>query len=487
MKLEFKPINIDGKIKEYRQSTLQDFLENNRKINSLLIVNCTEEIILSMLTNSFEKNLGISILQTNNFTSELNNNILRFGFQFILVPENELKKINFNKYIILFQKTIDDIEYFLIELTEIKYPLEFTKSILLFTSGSSGVRKVVKISHRAILSCAKFMSEKMAMSYKDCELIYAQLDHAFCLGRILSCGLVKTPFCFLNSSQMLKPSSIEKMINLQHLTGLSTMPSVLFSILSIKRYSLEFSHKLRYIQMGGMFLPAERKKFILNKLPNTKIFVNYGMTEYMRATFYDISEFPNKLNTEGCPAKDTEIKISQINNNEISSELENKNIGEILIKGAHLCDGYINKTEWGKRITEDGFFKTGDLGYLDNDGFLVHQGRKDKTFNYQGKLFNSDDLCETFLEKYPDFKDKITIIPLRKENSLKDYEVYLCVIKDDFSSIKKEEQAFIKKFFITLGLSVSIKYFEREFPRTQNGKISYGEIKKILLDKKKNN
>ena len=154
------------------------------------------------------------------------------------------------------------------------------------------------------------MSEKMTMSFQDNELIYAQLDHAFCLGRILSCGLVDAPFCFLNSSQMLKPTSIEKIINLENLNGLSTMPSVLFSILSIKKYALDLSRKLRYIQMGGMFLPAERKKFIMDKLPNTKIFVNYGMTEYMRATFYDISEFPNKLNTEGLPAKDTEIMIS---------------------------------------------------------------------------------------------------------------------------------------------------------------------------------
>ena len=77
----------------------------------------------------------------------------------------------------------------------------------------------------------------MKMIQQDKEVIYAQLDHAFCLGRIISCGLVSNPFCFLNSSQMLKPSSIEKIMDLEKLSGLSTMPSVLFSILSVEKYS----------------------------------------------------------------------------------------------------------------------------------------------------------------------------------------------------------------------------------------------------------
>ena len=482
MKLDFKPINIDGSIKKYKQLDLLNFLYINDQIQNILSINCPEEIILSLLMFSFEENIGLSILKTNNFLSEFKENILIFRFQFLILPKSDLKNINFNKYKILFKLVINEVEYNIIQLVEIGQELEFKKSILLFTSGSSGVRKIVKISHKAIISCSKFMAKKMKMIEQDKEVIYAQLDHAFCLGRIISCGLVSNPFCFLSSSQMLKPSSIEKIMDLKKLSGLSTMPSVLFSILSIEKYSQNFSNKLRYIQMGGMFLPPERKKFIIEKLPKTKIFLNYGMTEYMRATFFDISKYTHKLNTEGIPADDTEIKISNYRNFNDTDDLGDEKIGEILIKGAHLCDGYINKKEWTKRITKEGFFKTGDLGFIDEDGFLIHKGRLDKTFNFQGKLFNSDNLENQLLKKYSYLKDKITIIPIRKENSLKDYEVFVCIIKKEISTIDKNEEMIVKKFFRSLGLTVAIKYFEVDFPRTQNGKISFGEIKKVLLD-----
>ena len=74
-------------------------------------------------------------------------------------------------------------------------------------------------------------------------------------------------------------------------------------------------------------------------------------------------------------------------------------------------------------------------------------------------------------------------MPLRKTNSLKDYEVFVCMITDEVSTISKEEQSLIKKFYINLGLTISLKFFVGDFPRTQNGKISFGEIKKILLEK----
>ena len=482
MKLEFRPINIDGSLKKYRQLDLEDFLSLNDEIHSILCINCPEEIILSLLKISFEKDIGLSILKTNNLISEFKNNILKFKFKFLLLPQFELNSLGFSKYKIIYKLFINEIEYDFIKLIEIGSELEFKKSILLFTSGSSGVRKIVNISHKAIINCSKFMAKQMSMTPLDKEVIYAQLDHAFCLGRILSCGLVSNPFCFLNSSVMLKPSSIEKIMKLKKVSGLSTMPSVLFSILSIEKYSLDFSNKLRYIQMGGMFLPADRKQFIIDRLPNTKIFLNYGMTEYMRATFYDISKYQHKLNTEGYPADDTEIKISNYENLDNTHDFKDEKIGEILIKGAHLCEGYLNKKEWDKRITKEGFFKTGDLGLIDNDGFLIHKGRKDKTFNFQGKLFNSDNLADELIKKYSYLKDKIIIFPIRKENSLKDYEVFVCLIKEDFSTINREEEITLKKFYRSLGLTVSIKYFKFNFPRTQNGKISYGEIKKVLLD-----
>ena len=74
------------------------------------------------------------------------------------------------------------------------------------------------------------------------------------------------------------------------------MPSVLYGILSNNVYSDFFSKKLKYVQIGAMFLPSNKKIEIANKLPKTKIYAHYGMTEYMRATFFEISHNLEKAN-----------------------------------------------------------------------------------------------------------------------------------------------------------------------------------------------
>ena len=81
-----------------------------------------------------------------------------------------------------------------------------------------------------------------------------------------------------------------------------------------------------------MFFNCRKKKIYHRKTSNTKIFLNYGMTEYMRATFFDISKYPHKLNTEGFPADDTEIKISNYRNFNDKYDLGMKKLVKYLLK-----------------------------------------------------------------------------------------------------------------------------------------------------------
>ena len=485
MKLEFKSFNAENKYKVLNISNLNNIFRDNLLIESVLVINGTEELILYLIKVSFEENIGLSILNTNDFKSDLKN-ILKFNFVTLLIPKDQLKDAFKNQEFKLINTLeIESKEYCLIELINLKSKLKYEKSIILFTSGSSGLRKPVKISHKSMLDCANFMADSMLMNQYDKEIIYAQLDHAFAIGRILSCAIKGSSFCFWDSKKMLRPTSIEKIMSIPGLNGFSSMPSVLFSILSINRYASYFAKSLKYVQMGAMYLPAERKNFILNKLPGSRIFVHYGMTEYMRATFFDISKYPNKLITEGPPSKATEIKILNLKDFE-NKTMDNKNeiFGEILIKGPHLCEGYLDKDEWDKRVTKDGFFMTGDIGFLDKDGFLIHKGRKDNTFNFQGKLFNCKNLLNQLVKEFEYLKDKALVIPFRDENSLKDFEVFVCIINNSSFDKENDEKIKIKKYFAKLGLSISVKHFEDDFPRTQNGKIAYGKILKMISKSK---
>ena len=87
-----------------------------------------------------------------------------------------------------------------------------------------------------------------------------------------------------------------------------------------------------------------------------------------------------KIESVGKPAHDVEIKI--VTNDENTNN-ESK-VGEVLIKGPNVIDEYWRDTG-GKYKIKDGWIKTGDLGFFDNDGYLYLRGRKDDVINVSGE------------------------------------------------------------------------------------------------------
>ena len=484
MELNFNYLSKTNNDEEYI-IILKNVFPKNFHDKDILVVNVHEKIILWMLENSFRNNSGLSILQYDAKDSLLDQIIQKNKFRYLFLPKSCLLDISVN-FSEIFSLKIYETEYIFVEIKNNQVFTKFPKSIVLFTSGSSGERKPVIISHKAMINCANFMTKTMEIVQSDVEIIYAQLDHAFALGRIISCALCNASFLFFNSKKILRPSTIDQFMALEGLSGISCMPSVLYGILSNNVYSDYFSKKLKYVQIGAMFLPSNKKIEIANKLPKTKIYAHYGMTEYMRATFFEISHNLKKANSEGQPSNGTIIKIEkldkQLNNEEniFSESKEHNQIGEILIKGPHLSDGYLNRHEWDKRITKDGFFKTGDIGYLDQDGFLIHKGRKDNVFNFQGKLFSSSSLQEKLEYNFKELEGNVGIIPYRSKNSIRDTEIMIFLGKNKNLEQSPNLEKSIKKFFLNFGLRVSIHNLNSDLPRSANGKIAFGKLREYI-------
>ena len=186
---------------------------------------------------------------------------------------------------------------------------DFAGSLVLFTSGSSGERKPVRIAYDSVLACSAFMNEAMGVTADDAEAIYAQLDHAFAIGRVVSCALAGARFEVLGSTGRMTPASVQRILDVEGLSGLACMPSLLLRMVSIDQLREQLAGRLRYAQVGAMYLPPQRKLELVERLPDTRIFAHYGMTEYMRATFYDLSAHPDKAHTEGRASGATEIRI----------------------------------------------------------------------------------------------------------------------------------------------------------------------------------
>ena len=199
--------------------------------------------------------------------------------------------------------------------------------------------------------------------------------------------------------------------------------------------------------------------------------IGSGIAELCSVIFFELSKNLSKAHTEGKASKGTKIKIlkSDDKKNRLNSSEE---FGEILLKGPHLATGYFSSQEWNLRITDDGYFRIGDIGFLDNDGFLVHKGRKDNIFNFQGKLFSSLALQEQLEKKFPSLENNIVIFPHRSKDTLRDTKVKLFLFNSQLNNNKYPSEREIKKFFLPFGLRISIIEQALEIPRTLSIKIA---------------
>ena len=119
---------------------------------------------------------------------------------------------------------------------------------------------------------------------------------------------------------------------------------------------------------------------IIKLFPLTNFFTYYGLTEASRSTFLLFNNNITKIESVGKPAPNVEIKIIT-NNGDTSNE---HGIGEVLIKGPNVIDEYWAGTVEASKI-KDGWLATGDLGFLDSDGYLYLKGRKDDIINVGGE------------------------------------------------------------------------------------------------------
>jgi long-chain acyl-CoA synthetase len=120
-----------------------------------------------------------------------------------------------------------------------------------------------------------------------------------------------------------------------------------------------FGGRMKTMISGGAKLPYEVGLFY-NGI-GINLLEGYGLTETSPVISVNLTN-KNKIGTVGKPLKDVEVKIAED--------------GEILVKGPNVTKGYHNKPEENKLAFKDGYFCTGDIGVLDNDGFLKITDRK---------------------------------------------------------------------------------------------------------------
>ena len=187
-----------------------------------------------------------------------------------------------------------------------------------------------------------------------------------------------------------------------HCTGFGMVPAGWGYIKKmIGRKIGEFANQLHYIEIVSSFMSIDDKELLCELLPNTRICMHYGLTEASRSAFMEFHSEHDKLNTAGTASPNVEVAIFDAEGKRLPVCAE----GEVCVKGDHVTCSYWNETpERFQKDFFDGYFRTGDCGFLDDQGYIHLKSRIKEMINVGGKKVSPMEV-EDVLKILPGIED----------------------------------------------------------------------------------
>lgn len=239
---------------------------------------------------------------------------------------------------------------------------------IIHTTGTTARPKKVCLTHDSVYWAAKYTSDAVQNDADDVEVVAMPLCHGF--------GLRRLYLSLMNGATAILLSNIANVrlllntIETYHVTTFGLSPAAWRYIRKISGTRIaKFADQMRHVEFGTSAMSLETKKDVLAMFPNTRICDNYGLTESNRSTSLELHDTAH-LNSIGRPIADS-VRIEVID-------------GELCVRGRQTMVGY-----WDPEDNEgafiDGLVRTGDCGYISDDGYVYLTGRVKEMINVGGE------------------------------------------------------------------------------------------------------
>jgi len=339
-------------------------------------------------------------------------------------------------------------------------------AVLLYTSGTTGEPKGAELTHSNLKRNVEVTLETLIqIDERDTLLGALPLFHSFGQTCGLNCAVAAG--ARLTLIPRFDPDKALEIIERDRVTIFEGVPTMYTAMLnSANKEEVDLSG-LRLCVSGGAAMPGEIRRAFEEQF-DCKVLEGYGLSETSPVASFNHPDRERKEGSIGTPIEGVEMRVVD----EDRSEVPQGEVGEIAIKGHNVMKGYWNRPEATEEAIADGWFITGDMAYVDEDGFFFIVDRKKDMIIRGGYNVYPREIEEVLYEHEAVAECAVLGVP---DEEMGEEVGAAVVLKSGHEASEDDLRGFVKEQVAGYKYPRRI-WFEDELPKGPTGKILKKDI-----------
>lgn len=264
---------------------------------------------------------------------------------------------------------------------------------LIYTSGTTGRPKGVMLSHRNLVANTRSIVAYLELSHTD--IAGMVLPFYYVYGNSVLHTHLAVGGTIAQLGSLVFPAKVLEELARTGATGLAGVPATFSRLLSLASFDGASVRSLRYVTQAGAAMTPELLIRLRERLGDVRIFVMYGQTEAAaRLSYLPPERIADKLGSAGIAIPGVTLAICDAS----GRELPRGEVGEVVARGDNVMLGYLDDPVATAKVLRPEGLRTGDVGFMDEEGFLFLKGRESELIKSGGHRISPLEIEEAVIK-----------------------------------------------------------------------------------------